>query len=37
MKCPVCGTAELIHDTRNLPYTDSGDCCSSFHRNRHWP
>lgn len=21
MKCPVCGAAELIHDTRDLPYT----------------
>ena len=21
MKCPVCGGAELIHDTRDLPYT----------------
>lgn len=21
MKCPVCGAAELAHDTRNLPYT----------------
>lgn len=20
MKCPVCGAAELIHDTRDLPY-----------------
>jgi len=21
MKCPVCGAAQLIHDTRDLPYT----------------
>ncbi|TCV81078.1 type II toxin-antitoxin system MqsA family antitoxin [Sulfurirhabdus autotrophica] len=21
MKCPICGAAELIHDTRYLPYT----------------
>jgi HTH-type transcriptional regulator/antitoxin MqsA len=21
MKCPVCGAAKLIHDTRDLPYT----------------
>jgi HTH-type transcriptional regulator/antitoxin MqsA len=21
MKCPVCGAAELIHDTRDLPYS----------------
>lgn len=21
MKCPICGAAELIHDTRDLPYT----------------
>ena len=21
MKCPVCGAAHLIHDTRDLPYT----------------
>jgi HTH-type transcriptional regulator/antitoxin MqsA len=21
MKCPSCGAAELIHDTRDLPYT----------------
>lgn len=25
MKCPVCGAAELIHDTRNLPYTYKGE------------
>jgi HTH-type transcriptional regulator/antitoxin MqsA len=24
MKCPCCGTAELIHDTRDLPYTYKG-------------
>lgn len=25
MKCPVCGAAELIHDTRNMPYTYKGE------------
>ncbi len=25
MKCPVCGAAELIHDTRALPYTYKGE------------
>ena len=25
MKCPVCGAAELIHDTRYLPYTYKGE------------
>lgn len=25
MKCPVCGAAELVHDTRDLPYTYKGD------------
>jgi HTH-type transcriptional regulator/antitoxin MqsA len=25
MKCPVCGAAELIHDTRDLPYTYTGE------------
>lgn len=24
MKCPVCGAAELVHDTRDLPYTYKG-------------
>ncbi|MDP2123756.1 MAG: type II toxin-antitoxin system MqsA family antitoxin [Parvibaculum sp.] len=24
MKCPVCGAAKLVHDTRNLPYTYKG-------------
>lgn len=24
MKCPVCGAAELIHDSRDLPYTYKG-------------
>lgn len=24
MKCPVCGAAELIHDTRDLPYIYKG-------------
>ena len=25
MKCPVCGAAELIHDTCDLPYTYKGE------------
>ena len=25
MKCPCCGAAELIHDTRNVPYTYKGE------------
>ena len=25
MKCPVCGAAELIHDTRDIPYTYKGE------------
>lgn len=25
MKCPVCGTTELIHDTRNVSYTYKGE------------
>lgn len=25
MKCPACGAAELIHDTRDLPYTYKGE------------
>ncbi len=25
MKCPVCSAAELIHDTRDIPYTHKGE------------
>jgi HTH-type transcriptional regulator / antitoxin MqsA len=25
MKCPNCGVAELIHDTRDMPYTYKGE------------
>jgi HTH-type transcriptional regulator/antitoxin MqsA len=25
MKCPSCGAAQLIHDTRDLPYTYKGE------------
>lgn len=25
MKCPVCGEAELIHSTRDLPYAYKGE------------
>jgi HTH-type transcriptional regulator/antitoxin MqsA len=27
MKCPVCGAAELIQDTRNLAYAYKGETC----------
>jgi HTH-type transcriptional regulator/antitoxin MqsA len=39
MKCPSCGAAKLVHDTRDMPYTYKdettaipavhGDCCST--------
>ncbi len=25
MKCPACGVAELVHDTRDVPYTYKGE------------
>lgn len=25
MKCPNCGVAELVHDTRDMPYTYKGE------------
>lgn len=25
MKCPACGTAQLVHDTRDVPYTYKGE------------
>ena len=25
MKCPVCGAAELVRDTRDMPYTYKGE------------
>lgn len=25
MKCPTCGAAELVHDTRDMPYTYKGE------------
>lgn len=25
MKCPICGRAELIHDTRDVPYAYKGE------------
>lgn len=25
MKCPSCGAAELVHDTRDVPYTYKGE------------
>lgn len=28
MKCPCCGAAELIHDTRDMPYTYKGESTS---------
>jgi len=30
MKCPVCGAAELIHDTRDLLYTYKGETATIF-------
>lgn len=26
MKCPICAEAELMHDTRDIPYTYKGEC-----------
>lgn len=28
MKCPACGATELVHDTRELPYTYKGETTS---------
>jgi HTH-type transcriptional regulator/antitoxin MqsA len=25
MKCPACGAAKLVHDTRDMPYTYKGE------------
>ncbi|WP_347568673.1 type II toxin-antitoxin system MqsA family antitoxin [Pseudomonas protegens] len=25
MKCPICGAADLVHDTRDLPYEYKGE------------
>lgn len=25
MKCPACGAARLVHDTRDMPYTYKGE------------
>lgn len=25
MKCPCCGAAELVHDTRDIPYAYKGE------------
>jgi HTH-type transcriptional regulator / antitoxin MqsA len=25
MKCPMCGAAEMVHDTRDIPYTYKGE------------
>jgi HTH-type transcriptional regulator/antitoxin MqsA len=30
MKCPVCGAAELIRDTRDMPYTYKGEITTIF-------
>jgi HTH-type transcriptional regulator/antitoxin MqsA len=44
MKCPVCGAAELIHDTRDIPYsykgettllTTTGDFCPACQESIH--
>lgn len=29
MKCPCCGKAELIHATRDMPYTYKGETTAS--------
>ena len=31
MKCPVCGAAELIHDTRDISYTYKGETTAISH------
>lgn len=28
MKCPICAEVELVHDTRDLPYTYKGESTS---------
>jgi HTH-type transcriptional regulator/antitoxin MqsA len=28
MKCPCCGAAELVHDTRDIPFTYKGESTS---------
>jgi len=28
MKCPTCGNAEMIHDTRDMQYIYKGECTS---------
>ena len=30
MKCPACGAAELLHDTRDVPYTYKGETTTSL-------
>jgi HTH-type transcriptional regulator / antitoxin MqsA len=25
MKCPICAAAKLVHDTRDMPYTNKGE------------
>ena len=25
MKCPICGAADLVHETRDMPYTYKGE------------
>jgi HTH-type transcriptional regulator/antitoxin MqsA len=30
MKCPICGKAELVHESRDLPYTYKGKI-TTFH------
>jgi len=31
MKCPSCGAAKLVHDTRDLPYTYKGETTLLHH------
>nr|WP_239692311.1 type II toxin-antitoxin system MqsA family antitoxin [Pseudomonas sp. NFACC19-2] len=29
MKRPICGGAELVHDTRDMPFIYTPNCCSN--------
>ncbi|WP_263144015.1 type II toxin-antitoxin system MqsA family antitoxin [Pseudomonas sp. RIT-PI-AD] len=36
MKCPVCGQADLVHDTRDLPYSYKGNIVTIPHVEADW-
>ncbi|MCY1361418.1 Antitoxin MqsA [compost metagenome] len=36
MRCPVCGQADLVHDTRDLPYTYKGRTTSIAQVEADW-